>query len=557
VKRESDEIVEVIAELQSLARKRPLKGENLARAKELMKILKENNFTNKEISELTSYSVPTVKLYTRGVAVKDSKPKEELLKLLSQMIETGLKLDQVKLATAIKARLDAIGVGFEDLVALLEEVKKSGVSLRGLVEVHRELKTSGLSIPQLAEALSYKSKLEEVGLTVERLMEIHEISKAYGGYEGLMEALRRFGSLQAMEAELEKKRAQEEELEKKGEKLRRENEALEGRAEGLKREIEKLEGKRASVEGALRLYDELRAQGFDEEVLKELKELSEKHKGIKGLLDAVSEYRSLADIEEEKSRVEAELKRVQADYAHLQTVIGVLEELLYKHKFSPLAMAQLYKLAKKYGGPIEVLEALEKYGELKALDKEVEERKAEVRGLDARASELREQVKELGAMKEELKNEVKGSLKLLANEVKKTLDLLKEASSSALSTVSSGASKVVELLEKKCSEVLEAVTKGYEEYARRYGELKADAGRLEEELRLARIVKLLVENPSECKGLPLDYALLMLNVVINFLNAKGVDPKISEGPWERTRVTDLLRWALEALEKSLKKAQLG
>ena len=70
--------------------------------------------------------------------------------------------------------------------AFLEEVEKSRVGLRDLIQTYKNLRDSGLTITQISEALTYKSRLEEVGLTIEGLKEVYKASEAYGGYEGLI-----------------------------------------------------------------------------------------------------------------------------------------------------------------------------------------------------------------------------------------------------------------------------------------------------------------------------------------------------------------------------------
>jgi hypothetical protein len=62
----------ILSELQSLAKKQPLKGDDLHRAKELMVMLK-SGYTNKQVSELSgdAWSQHTIKLY-RGVISSDN-----------------------------------------------------------------------------------------------------------------------------------------------------------------------------------------------------------------------------------------------------------------------------------------------------------------------------------------------------------------------------------------------------------------------------------------------------------------------------------------------------
>ena len=169
------ELEEIVGELLLLARRKPLKDRDLARARELLVKLKEMGFTNREISELTGggWSEPTVKVYTRGVVVKDPSPKQNASSILSQTVGMGITLKDVEVAVSMKADLDAKGVGFEDVSTLLEEAKRSKVNIKDLLHMHRGLKDSGLSITQLSEALSYKAGLEEAGFTLESLKELY------------------------------------------------------------------------------------------------------------------------------------------------------------------------------------------------------------------------------------------------------------------------------------------------------------------------------------------------------------------------------------------------
>jgi len=107
---------DIISELSSLARRRPLRDDELKRAKELMIKLREAGFTNAEISELTGggWSESTVKSYTRGVGVRDPSPRESAWGTLSQMVNMGLTLKDVEVAISVKKSLDSRGVGLEE-----------------------------------------------------------------------------------------------------------------------------------------------------------------------------------------------------------------------------------------------------------------------------------------------------------------------------------------------------------------------------------------------------------------------------------------------------------
>jgi DNA repair ATPase RecN len=525
---------DIVAELRALVRRKPLKGEDLERAKELMLRLREMGFTNREISELTDggWSEPTIKSYTRGAAVRDPSPKENVLRILSQMVDKGLTLEDVELAISMMVRLTDKGVSFEDVVDFIEFVEKNRVDLGQLLQMFRELRSSGLSISQLTEVLSYRSRLEEVGVTIEGLKEIYAASEAYGGYEEVLRAIKAYGSLKAIEAEIEKMESKKMRLEKD--------------LERLSREVEELRKEKAGIEDALKLYEELRNLGFDENVLEELRESSEKYGGVKGVLEAVNAYKSLVDLKSEinelekrKSDLESDLKKVEAEHAHLMSVIEMCETLLYKFKFSVPAIADIYEMAKRYGEPLEVLKAVGRYGELRAIEESIEKLTARKNELEARVKALENQVQELRALIDEMRRQAEGLLKPFVKRISEAIDLLGQ----------------------KFSQSLDVISSKYEEYAKRLGELKAELGKLEEELRLARVIQSLMKYPSECRELPLDYDILMLRAIMEHCKVKGVNPRVKAGDiiakkyfissHIEVELLDILEWAMRGLISSL------
>ena len=68
-----------------------------------MGILKKSGYTNKEISILTGekWSEPSIRLYTRGIIVKDS-TQRQCYKSNSKYDFKGSNLEQVKMATSIQ-----------------------------------------------------------------------------------------------------------------------------------------------------------------------------------------------------------------------------------------------------------------------------------------------------------------------------------------------------------------------------------------------------------------------------------------------------------------------
>jgi len=530
------ELEPVIDELLRLAKRKPLPKTDLEKAKQLMVKLRRMGFTSIEVAELTNggWSEPTVKLYTRGAAVEDPSPKERSTKLLVELTERGLTLNEVEQAISITKILEAEGLTLDEVSSFQSEMKRLGVETGELVNLNEEVKASKLTITQLKEALAYKSELEKKGFSLETLGKLHEAAEAYGEPEEVLEALGTYGDLESLEAEasdLSSKKA-----------------TLEKTASDLKLTVEGLEKQKEEIEEALRKHSELVDKGFTEEALDELVKTSDKYGGAKEVLKAINTYSGIKELEvqvsgldKKKADIEAEIKSLNAQYAHLQTIIGICDNLLYKYKFSISAINDLYELAKRHGSPLEVLKILGRYGDLKGIEAEasrLSNRKVE---LEARIAELEKQLQELRGIADELKNSTKGLLTPLADEV----------------------NRGVNSIQQKFLDAINNISNSYEEYSKRLGELKADAGKLEEELRLARVVNTAIKYPSEAKDLPLDYTLLLHEAVAKLCKAKGVNPKVKAGEdihskyyginsYAEVELLDIMGWARRGLLEATK-----
>lgn len=542
VPRKDAELEGVIGELRDLARRKPLPAKELDRAKGLMVRLREMGFTNREVSHLTDggWSEPTVKLYTRGSTVKDPSPKNEAIKLLTELVDMGLSLNEVKDTISVVDKLRAKDLTVEDVSSFLEEARKFKVDVKEVFSLYKDLKASNLTVEDLRRALAYKVELESAGLMLNDLAKLSEASKAYGGFNRVVDAVDSYGGLEALKAEVS-------ELDSKRGELKRE-------IEELKNIVKDLEERKASVTNALRTYEELKQKGFDDKALNELRKASSKYGGVNEVLSAINAYESLkslesfiSEMEKKKADVEAEVKRINAEHAYLQTIIGMCESLLYKYKFSISAINDMYELAKRYGKPLEVLKAIGKFGDVKALESEIDKLSAKKGELEARVKELDAKAQELRGMVEEIKLSISGALKPLSNEVKRGIESItakyEEAISAIVAKYDEAAAKLGEFFEN-------------------FGKLKAEAGKLEEELNFARNIQALIKYPTQAKDLPLDYDILMLRAVTQHCTVKNVNPKVKAGDkiskkyygiYSSTEVEllDLLEWATKGLISSL------
>ena len=155
------EVEAILKELLSLAQRKPLTGDSLKRAKELMSSLKRLDFTNKEVSELTdgNWALDTVKKYTRGAKTVDKAPKKRLTDLLCELVNRNIWMNQVEITLSRIKAIEAKGQNLENVLQFLSSIEESGVDLQNLIEVYQEITVSKLAVQDLRQALSYKKAL--------------------------------------------------------------------------------------------------------------------------------------------------------------------------------------------------------------------------------------------------------------------------------------------------------------------------------------------------------------------------------------------------------------
>ncbi|RLI84609.1 hypothetical protein DRP07_00530 [Archaeoglobales archaeon] len=515
------ELENAVGELRRLARKEHLDREELERAKDSMRELRRMGFSSEEISELSerTWSPSTIRQYAASVKVEKG-TRDLAIKMLAELVERGLTLSDVEMFLGMRKRLEELGISFEEFTNLLEELRRKNIELRDLIHVQRMLE-DGLTSEEIESAVSCKSELQKLGINVDHVKRIVEVSKFYGGLNEFLEAVEKFKELKSIRSELEKL-----------EVLKR---SLNSRIRELREEISNLEERRSKIKYALNLFGELKKRGFDERALEVLRKAAEKYGGVKEVLTAVNTFGKVKEIERKifeaekiKSEVEAELKLLKADYVHLQTVVKLCDELLYKHGFTIQAITDVYEIAKRYGNPIEVIKTIEKYGSIRELDEEIKKLEVRRKELEARISELEEQTQ---------------VMRRRVGEVKKFVEEVFEASANAI--------------RRKIEETIDSIASGYEEYARRLGELKREAGKFEKELEFARVFNTLLMHPEAIKEPQKHFCSVALRAIYNHCIRVGYNPtvKVYESVREKV-VYDKKVTLLEVLELALKAFRL-
>src|SRR5712691_3009120 len=282
-------IQEAIADLQFLSLRKPLEGYDLSRARQLMGILREAGYTNQQVSELSNgaWTEPTIKLYTRGVEVRDSSIKQNEVKLIAEMVRRGLSFDEVELALSLKADLDSKGLNFNGVSSLLEGAAKGGMTLSPLIRLFEDLIKilPKSTIDDLATIVIYKDELKSLGIGTVELTNLSNVSQKFGGLTGMLQAISAFENVKSIQDEVSEVSAQKQQLDTK--------------LTSVRLEIQRLQGEKAAIQRPLSLYEELKIDGFDKIALGSLAYTCRRYnRNMKEVLDAVNTYANLAEIQE-------------------------------------------------------------------------------------------------------------------------------------------------------------------------------------------------------------------------------------------------------------------
>lgn len=522
---------DVIRELKSLSHQKPLNGAALEKFKEYCRFLRSQGFGNQSIAQTTGYALPTIKEYTRGIKVTKTPAMAAIIELLSQMVDNNVTMDDVQRYLTMDKRLAQKGTSADKVATFMAELDEAKMDVSGAATLDSQIKSlrrNGISAEQILTLIQQLSQLGKMGISTENISAIADAAKKYGQADKVIQAINSYGGI----ADIQKKSAEKNaELSTIGKKI--------GDA---KMQVLSLEAKKCEAQEDLDEYEKLKALGYNHETLREVVGASSKLGNPADVFRALKELSRLKGVEvaikqmeQNKANVEADMKELQASHVHLQPVIKLCEELLYKHGFNIHAIEDLYKVAKKYGNPFEVLASLAKYEDAQALTSKITELRDQEAALQTRIPLLR---------KEEV-------------ELKERIEVQNKSLGSKLQSISSDLSQmrriVIEEITETFGTVIEKTRESVEEYAKR----RADAAVFEEELKMARIFSTITKYPTNVADLPIDYSLNMIVAVERFLAAKNVNPK-TQAPLELRQIipspipdlplSGLLFWAQRAIE---------
>ena len=283
-------------------------------------------------------------------------------------------------------------------------------------------------------------------------------------------------------------------------------------------QVKQIEDKKSEIGTPLKDYEDLTKTiiGFGDglELVNKLKDFCSSH-GIHNtteLLEAVNTYGNLLDIKKEikeleykRKEAETNTREAESKHAHLMTVVGMCKKLLFDFKFSVSAIQDIYDIAERYREPFKVLQAISLYRNLEEIEEECNNLENSKRELESQVKELNEQLLDMEGKIKAIKASMDGILTSASSEIN-------QAFKDSISAITNTYQQQIGIMKKES-----------EEYAIRAGQAKT----LEEELNWARIIFSIMKFPSEAKNISSDFALILLDTVTRFCNAKEMNPTIS------------------------------
>jgi KaiC/GvpD/RAD55 family RecA-like ATPase len=273
----------------------------------------------------------------------------------------------------------------------------------------------------------------------------------------------------------------------------------------------------AQVKEFLAYRREISLTGIQAMHLQKISQVAKKYRkgDINQLMDALSSFDSLESLKEEVKKevdlMEAATKKrdiadkdaalAMAKYAHVREAIAICKGMITEYGFTTAAFNDISELAKKCGSPTQVLNVLAHYVSLTGQIKTLSDQKT---ALDSEVKSLQENASKSKAELEGIRQTIAGLLKPVSNEITK-------AFTDAINNIAT-----------TYEGQLRALKGASEEYGERLGKSLA----LEEELKFAKVINLIIKYPLQARELPLDYAIILLDAVKKMLVAKGIEIKI-------------------------------
>ena len=174
--------------------RRKLSHRDRAQAREHIRELFMAGFSPAEImffagGKDSHWKLSTIKKYCSGLEVKNTKMKERTLQLLQEYVIQDGDWDELESYVNEKKMLKKENIGFDELLAIKQEIDARRIDFDSLAEIGNQLFTRNISWVEFIEIIKTLMNVLGLGYTEEDLALLHEKTLAYGGMRGLVSTI--------------------------------------------------------------------------------------------------------------------------------------------------------------------------------------------------------------------------------------------------------------------------------------------------------------------------------------------------------------------------------
>ena len=199
----SDEVSGWLGELLQRSRAENRFEAERERVEELCRLLRGAGFTNQWLEEFTEGRLHSgsIKRWTRGVEVRDTSGKDELMGELMAFVEGGHRVSDLSGYADAKKSIDSVPISFAQCALFVANLLKLDMDLQGFLQLNQELTETGLTAKGIVKTNELRRSLDAKGLKMEVEEEIYKAANRHGDGEGMLKALAATESLRSIMAE--------------------------------------------------------------------------------------------------------------------------------------------------------------------------------------------------------------------------------------------------------------------------------------------------------------------------------------------------------------------
>jgi hypothetical protein len=494
-----DEFIDWIRQLTFLAERQPLKGNDLATVKTLMRKIKECGYTNREISELThsSWSESTIKLYTRNVGEGKHQLKAEQLSLLNDMIKQQVSFSDIRSGLQIVRGLEKTDFTVDDMqdLALFFKYKKGLATF--ILALAAKLRANGISAEDLILADKFRRSLASHGIDIATIQKLDVLLNKYQDKASFLKAIANYDNLSSLEKEIH-----EREIVK---------EKISNDLNTIKEGVANLLANKEQLKEEIRLGTEISSLGFTSMMLKDLRELAQNQgSNPDEIVKAIGNYSGLVEgeskvslLEKQKEQLDQAIIKVEKELEQLTGISNISREFLSKFNFSINDLDLIYEIATRNGDFTSFFKDLARMSSVQGMEKKINDLQGQKLSLETEVSQLQKSKTDLEVQIESVQGIAKSATRQMLTDLENIFRMTTERVTSELNTT------------------FDQLRKTHEDKSMATAELWAK----KERLKVCNTIQAIMNNDIELiKRIPKEFLLFFIRGALNICYAKLFNP---------------------------------